>query len=78
VDSNIEAGLVHEMSRISLKARQLTLKRYPDIEIVENGRVTYLEVKTTSVKEDSDLRSFYYSNGKNLPPMQDIYCCQFP
>lgn len=67
VGSRIEAGLVHEMKSSPLKVRQLIKKGYPDIEISEeNGRLTYMEVKTSSSVEPSDLRYFYYSSGEKI------------
>jgi hypothetical protein len=67
VGRNIEGALVHEITR-SLNANKLVTSGYPDIEILEaQNRVTYLEVKTSSVGErKSTYRYFYYTSGKKI------------
>ena len=67
VGRNIEGALVHEITR-SLNANKLGTSGYPDIEILEaQNRVTYLEVKTSSVgKKKSTYRYFYYTSGKKI------------
>ncbi len=66
VGSRIEGGLVHEMTRSSLKVKKLSQKGYPDIEIEHEDRLSYLEVKVSSTVEPSDLRYFYYSSGEKI------------
>lgn len=65
VGRRIEEIMVNEMNKPPiLTVRRLGKTGYPDLEISHTQRITYLEMKTSSIKEDkqSTLRYFYYSN----------------
>jgi hypothetical protein len=62
VGRRIEDALVHEMNKQPLTVRKLPKTGYHDIEISQADRITYLEMKTSSVKEQSGFRYFYYTN----------------
>ena len=62
VGRRIEDALVHEMNKQPLTVKKLPKIVYPDIEISQADRITYLEMKTSSVKERSGFRYFYYTN----------------
>ena len=67
VGRRIEEVLVHEMNKQPLTVTQLVKPGYPDIRIQqENNRITYLELKTSSVKEKSGFRYFYYTSGNKI------------
>lgn len=66
VGRRIEELLVNELNKPPLAVRKLSLTGYPDIEIIHEGRTVYLEMKTSSVTEDSSFRYFYYTNGKKI------------
>jgi hypothetical protein len=66
VGRRIEGLLVHEMNKAPLSIRQLTKTGYPDIEIEYDGQITYLEMKTSSIKKESGFRSFYYTSGSKI------------
>ena len=67
VGRRIEEVLVDQMNRQPLKVTQLVKPGYPDIRIQqENNRITYLELKTSSVKEKSGFRYFYYTSGNKI------------
>ena len=46
----------------SLAVKKLPKTRYHDIEVSQADRIAYLEMKTSSVKEQSGFRYFYYTN----------------
>jgi hypothetical protein len=66
VGRRIEETVVNEMNKPPvLIVRRLGKSGYPDIEISHSQHITYLEVKTSSIKEEVDyssFRYFYYSN----------------
>ena len=62
VGRRIEDALVHEMNKQPLTVKKLPKTGYPDIEVSQADRITYLEMKTSSVKEQSGFRYFYYTN----------------
>lgn len=67
VGRRIEDVLVHEMNKQPLQVTKLVKPGYPDIQIQqENDRITYLELKTSSVKEKSGFRYFYYTRGNKI------------
>ena len=50
------------MNKQPLTVKKLPKTGYPDIEVSQADRITYLEMKTSSVKEQSGFRYFYYTN----------------
>jgi hypothetical protein len=50
------------MNEQPLTVKKLPKTGYPDIEISHIDRITYLEMKTSSVKGQSTFRYFYYTN----------------
>ena len=64
VGRRIEEIAVNEMNKTPLlTVRRLGKTGYPDIEISHIQRISYLEMKTSSVNEEhSTFRYFYYSN----------------
>ena len=62
VGRRIEDALVHEMNKEPLTVKKLPKTGYPDIEISQTDRITYLEMKTSGVKGISGFRYFYYTN----------------
>jgi hypothetical protein len=67
VGRRIEDALVHEMNKQPLTVKKLTKTGYPDIEISPSpDHITYLEMKTSSVKEKSGFRYFYYTGGDKI------------
>jgi len=58
VGRRIEDALVHEMNKQPLTVKKLPKTGYPDIEVSQADRITYLEMKTSSVKEQSGFRYF--------------------
>ena len=67
VSRAIENELVEEIRKTGLKPKILPAMGYPDIELIDqHGRLTYLEVKISSIVKHSRLRSFYYTNGKKI------------
>jgi hypothetical protein len=67
VGRRIEEVLVHEMNKQPLTVTKLVKPGYPDIQILqENNRVTYLELKTSSINEKSGFRYFYYTSGNKI------------
>jgi len=64
VGRRIEEIAVNEMNKTPLlTVRRLGKTGYPDIEISHMQRITYLEMKTSSIKEErSTFRYFYYGN----------------
>jgi hypothetical protein len=57
-----ESIAVHEMNKQPLTVKRLSKSGYPDIEISYADHITYLEMKTSAVKEKSGFRYFYYTN----------------
>jgi hypothetical protein len=66
VGRHLEESLVHELNNQPLSVRQLKSAGYPDVEIVHSGRTIYLEMKTSSVTEESSFRYFYFTSGKKI------------
>jgi hypothetical protein len=67
VSRPIENVLVEEIRKIGLRTRILSETGYPDIELTDKyDRITYLEVKISSKKKPSSLRTFYYTSGKKI------------
>jgi hypothetical protein len=66
VGRRIEDALVHEMNKQPLTVKKLPKTGYPDIEISQSSNITYLEMKTSSVKEKSGFRYFYYTSGEKI------------
>jgi hypothetical protein len=54
VGRRIEDALVHEMNKQPLTVKKLAKTGYPDIEISQTDRITYLEMKTSAVKVSND------------------------
>lgn len=62
------------MNKQPLTVTKLVKPGYPDIQIQqENNRITYLELKTSSVNEKSGFRYFIILVVIKLNQMQDIY-----
>lgn len=66
VGRRIEELLVNVLNMPPLSAKKLGSSGYPDIEISHSGRIIYLEMKTSSLNENSSFRYFYYTNGKKI------------
>jgi hypothetical protein len=66
VGRRIEELLVNELNKQPLCVKKLGSSGYPDIEISHRGRIIYLEMKTSSLDENSSFRYFYYTNGKKI------------
>jgi len=52
------------MDKYPFKVKPLSKTGYPDIEITFDNNIIYLEMKTSSVKEKSGFRYFYYTGGE--------------
>jgi hypothetical protein len=66
VGRRIEELLVNELNKPPFTVRKLGSSGYPDIEINHRGRTIYLEMKTSTLDENSSFRYFYYTNGKKI------------
>jgi hypothetical protein len=66
VGRRIEEDLVNEMNKLPLATKRLGRTGYPDIEITYLSKITYLEMKTSSVIEKSGFRYFYYTGGDKI------------
>jgi hypothetical protein len=66
VGRRIEELLVNELNKQPLSVKRLGSSGYPDIEISHGGRMIYLEMKTSSLDENSSFRYFYYTSGKKI------------
>jgi len=71
IGSMMESEVLGEISNRNIKPQQLGRKGYPDSKIIQRSitnrdllRITYLEIKVSSVDWDGRFRTFYYSNGK--------------
>jgi hypothetical protein len=61
VGRRIEEIIVNEMNKLPLSVKRLGKTGYPDIEISYKDLISYLEMKTSSVREKSGFRYFYYT-----------------
>ncbi len=68
VGKNLENLIVEEIRKKRLKVNRLTSSGYPDLEIRQKRRVTFLEIKTTgnTRKNKTQHRMFYFSSGKKI------------
>lgn len=66
VGRRIEETIVNEMNKMPLSVKRLGKTGYPDIEISYQDLISYLEMKTSSVKEKSGFRYFYYTSGDKI------------
>ncbi len=66
VGRRIEETIVNEMNKLPLNVKRLGKTGYPDIEISYEDLTSYLEMKTSSVKEKSGFRYFYYTTGDKI------------
>jgi len=66
VGSKIEAAIVSDLNSSPFSVRQLGSKGYPDIEVIFNDELVYMELKTSGVVEKSSQRYFYYSTGTKV------------
>jgi hypothetical protein len=66
VGRRIEETIVNEMNKLPLSVKRLGKTGYPDTEISYQDLVAYLEMKTSSVKEMSGFRYFYYTSGDKI------------
>jgi hypothetical protein len=66
VGRRIEELLVNELNKPPLTVKKLGRSGYPDIEINHKERTIYLEMKTSTLDENSSFRYFYYTNGKKI------------
>jgi hypothetical protein len=66
VGRRIEETIVNEMNKLPLSVKRLGKTGYPDIEISYQDLISYLEMKTSSVKEKSGFRYFYYTRGDKI------------
>jgi hypothetical protein len=54
------------MNKQPLTVKKLPKTGYPDIELSQTDRITYLEMKTSTVKVKSGFRYFYYTNSGKI------------
>ncbi|MDQ4101627.1 MAG: hypothetical protein M3115_05525 [Thermoproteota archaeon] len=66
VGRRIEELLVNELNKQPLNVKKLGSSGYPDVEISHRGRTIYLEMKTSTLDENSSFRYFYFTNGKKI------------
>jgi hypothetical protein len=66
VGRRIEETIVNEMNKLPLSVTRLGKTGYPDIEISYQDLISYLEMKTSSVKEKSGFRYLYYTSGDKI------------
>ncbi len=68
VGKKIENLIVEEIRKTPLEVTKLGSSGYPDFEIKQGERVTYLEMKTTGniQKSATHHRMFYFSSGKKI------------
>ena len=66
VGRRIEETIVNEMNKLPLSVKRLGKTGYPDIEISYQNLISYLEMKTSSVREKSGFRYFYYTRGDKI------------
>jgi hypothetical protein len=66
VGRRIEETIVNEMDKLPLSVNRLGKTGYPDIEISYNNTISYLEMKTSSVKVKSGFRYFYFTSGDKI------------
>lgn len=66
VGRRIEETIVNEMNKLPLSVKRLGSAGYPDIEISHQDLISYLEMKTSSVREKSGFRYFYYTSGDKI------------
>ncbi len=68
VGKRMEEAIVEEMKKTKLKPNKLGASGYPDLEIDLDGKITYLELKTSSQKKlkDTHYRLFYFTSGKKI------------
>ncbi len=66
VGRRIEETIVNEMNKLPLSVNRLAKSGYPDIEISYQDLISYLEMKTSSVKKESGFRYFYYTSGDKI------------
>jgi hypothetical protein len=68
IGSKIEGLIEAEISKTPLEISKLGKTGYPDFEIRQNDRVTYLELKTTGNinKKSTHHRMFYFTTGKKI------------
>ena len=73
VGRRIEDALVHEMNKEPLTVKKLPKTGYPDIEISQTDRITYLEMKTLVSKEYQDLGISTTLTSVRLKRLQGIF-----
>jgi len=68
IGKNLEALIVEELRKYGLEVTKLGRSGYPDFEIKQRERITYLEMKTSGNKrrKKTHHRMFYYSSGTKL------------
>lgn len=68
VGKNLENMVVGEIKKTPLEVEKLGASGYPDFEIRQDNRTTYLEIKTTGniKKSKTHHRMFYISSGKKV------------
>ena len=67
IGKRIEEVFVEELKKTKIVPELLTKSGYPDMKLIEpSNRVTYLESKAISKGWESNLRSFYYTNGNKI------------
>jgi hypothetical protein len=66
VGRRIEETIVNEMNKLPLSVKRLGRAGYPDIEMIYQDLISYLEMKTSSVREKSGFRYFYYTSGDKI------------
>jgi len=68
IGKNIESLIESEMRKTPLEINKLGKSGYPDFEIKQSGRITYLELKITGNinKKVTHHRMFYFTSGKKI------------
>jgi len=68
VGTKIESLILEEIRKTPLEVIKLGKSGYPDFEIRQKNRITYLELKTTGNirKNETHHRMFYFTSGKKI------------
>ena len=68
IGKQIEPLIEQELRKTPLEVNKLGASGYPDFEIKQGSRVTYLELKTTGniQKSETHHRMFYFTSGKKI------------
>jgi len=78
VGKKFEYTLIEELKKTPIEVKKLGASGYPDFELKQGNRVSYLEVKATDNPKstESTFKTFYYSSGR-FSPTQGISSSRF-